>query len=139
MTNPRGKLFATASFCAHAAPVIAGAYRPLHARWRKGGENEERGEKKNWRRRERGRGKIIIFEVDDEATGEETNLSLSVHLSFLSPEPVIRCETSGSSRWQDNREAIARILIFVQDFLSTFFLFVFQGNVEIIIKFRNLL
>lgn len=100
---------------------------------------KERGEKKNWRRRERGRGKIIIFEVDDEATGEETNLSLSVHLSFLSPEPVIRCETSGSSRWQDNREAIARILIFVQDFLSTFFLFVFQGNVEIIIKFRNLL
>lgn len=76
MTNPRGKLFATASFCAHAAPVIAGAYRPLHARWRKGGENEERGEKKNWRRRERGRGKIIIFEVDDEATGEETNLFL---------------------------------------------------------------
>lgn len=35
MTNPRGKLFATASFCAHAAPVIAGAYRPLHAEGKK--------------------------------------------------------------------------------------------------------
>ena len=40
---------------------------------RGGGEEKRLG---GWRRRrERGRGKIIIFEVDDEATGEETNLS----------------------------------------------------------------
>lgn len=38
----RGKLFATASFCARAAPVIAGAYRPLHAEERGGGKGEKK-------------------------------------------------------------------------------------------------
>lgn len=63
MTNPRGKLFATASFCAHAAPVIAGAYRPLHA----GKKGSRRGGVS------RGRGKII-FELHGETDAEKWNL-----------------------------------------------------------------
>lgn len=115
MTNPRGKLFAKASFCAHAAPVIAGAYRPLHARWREREGAEGKGRKKDL---VAGGGGVsvavekLLFSRWTMKRPGKKRTSLEVHPSFLSPESVIRCETSGSSRCQDNREAIAWILEF---------------------------